>query len=363
MQLENFDYINKTDKKVCEDFLNFRNKRFVLGRNKWSKSIITLLEVIGVIDDFTDDKYYEGCKIYKMADIPKNAIVVSATMGGPKTAKNRLNKFNIKNIDYFAFYKYSNLKLELPPFIEDFKEDFIRNKSSYESVYNQLADEKSKEIFTDILNFKITLNLDFMKNYFNDIRAQYFEDGLYEMPLNPIFVDGGGYIGDTTMIFKDKVKNFKKVYLFEPMIRNMKLAKINLKEYFNIEFINSGISNFNGDVFFNEDDASSTISESGNIKIKVCSLDSTIKEKVDFIKLDIEGAEQDAVEGAKGLIKNSKPILAICIYHKAEDWHKIPKQILDIHKDYKIYLRHYMEGISETVMYFIPPSRILRNIH
>jgi FkbM family methyltransferase len=363
MYLENFDYINMIDKKLCEDFLNFKNKRFVLGRNKWSKSIISLLKVAGVIDDFTDDTHYEGYKIYKILDIPKDAIVVSATMGGPKTAKNKLNRFNIKNIDYFAFYKYSNLKLEDPPFIKGFKEDFMKNKSSYELVYNQLADKRSKEVFKDILNFKITLNLDFMKNYFNDISAQYFEDGLYEMPLNPIFVDGGGYIGDTTMIFKDKVKNFKKVYLFEPMMGNMKLAKRNLKEYSNIEFIEAGISNFNGDMFFNEDDASSSISETGNIKIKVCSLDSTIKEKVDFIKLDIEGAEQDAIEGAKALIKNSKPILAICIYHKAEDWYKVPKQILDIHKDYKIYLRHYMEGVYETVMYFIPPSRILRNIH
>jgi hypothetical protein len=79
-----------------------------------------------------------------------------------------------------------------------------------------------------------------------------------------------------------------------------------------------------------------------------------INQKVDFIKLDIEGAEQDALCGAKETIKKYTPILAICIYHKAQDWYKIPQIVLDINPNYKLYLRHYMEGIYETVMYFIP---------
>lgn len=162
------------------------------------------------------------------------------------------------------------------------------------------------------------------------------------------------------MIFIEKFKKLKKIFLFEPMIENMNVAKENLKNYSNIEFIEAGLSNFDGDVFFNEDNASSAISECGKIKVTVHSLDTIIKEKVDFIKLDIEGSDQDAIEGAKKLILDSKPILAICIYHKAEDWYKISKQILDIYNEYKIYLRHYMEGISETVMYFIPPHRVIK---
>ena len=63
---------------------------------------------------------------------------------------------------------------------------------------------------------------------------------------------------------------------------------------------------------------------------------------------------------AKVMIQNTiskyRPILAICIYHKAEDWYKIPEIILEMYGEYKIYLRHYMEGIFETVMYFIPPK-------
>jgi hypothetical protein len=85
-------------------------------------------------------------------------------------------------------------------------------------------------------------------------------------------------------------------------------------------------------------------------------IDNLIKDEVDFIKMDIEGAEQDAIEGAQNTIKNYTPLLAICIYHKAQDWYKVPQKVLEINPNYTIYLRHYMEGIYETVMYFIPKS-------
>ncbi|MDC0933867.1 FkbM family methyltransferase, partial [Arcobacteraceae bacterium] len=91
--------------------------------------------------------------------------------------------------------------------------------------------------------------------------------------------------------------------------------------------------------------------------LQIDTLDNILSDKIDFIKMDIEGAEQDAIEGASDIIKKDSPILAICIYHKAEDWYKVPQKVLNINPNYKIYLRHYMEGIFETVMYFIPKTK------
>lgn len=48
------------------------------------------------------------------------------------------------------------------------------------------------------------------------------------------------------------------------------------------------------------------------------------------------------------------PKLAICCYHKFDDLWKIPEQVLAMRDDYSIYLRHYTNGLHETVMYFIP---------
>ena len=74
----------------------------------------------------------------------------------------------------------------------------------------------------------------------------------------------------------------------------------------------------------------------------------------DFLKMDIEGAELSAINGAKNIINQYHPKLAICVYHRAADIREIFKTVLNIRADYHVYLRHYTEGIYETVMYFIP---------
>lgn len=352
------DYFNKKKQLLVEEFINnLSKKKYILGRNKWSSSVSSVLQIDGIIDDFTLENKFENLPIYKMVDIKyEDCIVLSVTMGSPKTAQIRLDKLGINNVDYFSFFKYSKLNILLPPFICDFQENYNNNKNKYDEVYENLADEKSKNIFNKIINFKKTFDLDFMMEFENNSKLQYLEDDFFVLPSNYVFIDGGGYIGDTTFNVIEKYPNYKKIYLFEPVYSNIIKAKDNLKKYKNIEYIEAGLTNFEGDICFEEDDSSSSISQIGNSKIKVNYIDNIISEDVDFIKFDIEGSELDALNGAKNLISKYRPILAICIYHKAEDWYKIPEIILEMYGEYKIYLRHYMEGIFETVMYFIPPK-------
>ncbi len=76
--------------------------------------------------------------------------------------------------------------------------------------------------------------------------------------------------------------------------------------------------------------------------------------KITFVKIDIEGAEGLAIEGMTRHILDEHPKLAISVYHKADDFWKIPEQILTIRDDYELYMRHYTEGTDETVMFFMP---------
>lgn len=85
--------------------------------------------------------------------------------------------------------------------------------------------------------------------------------------------------------------------------------------------------------------------------MEVDALDNLVKEKVTFIKLDIEGAEKEALEGAAGIIRRDRPRLAVCIYHKPEDILAIPEIILRMREDYRFYLRQYSIGFAETVLY------------
>ena len=359
-----FSYVNKKDKELTELFISSSSvKKYILGINKFTKSVLKYIEVDGLIDDFTRVQSSRKKEILKIDEVPKDAIILSVSTGSPLEVKNKLDELEFRNFNYLAFYKYSNLKLEAPPFITDFEDDFKENKKMYEEVYNLLEDDISKEVFEKVINFKITFDFDFMQGFTNNHKEQYFlkesdkhkDKVLIPKIKNIKFVDGGGYVGDTLPQIISNFPDFEKIYLIEPNELHINIAKREFGDIKNIEFINCGL----GKIVSNTNSSEQSLSNQNNCEhdyqgVNINTLDNIIKEKVDFIKLDIEGAEQDAIEGAKNTIKKYNPILAICIYHKAQDWYKVPQMVLKINSNYKIYIRHYMEGIFETVMYFIP---------
>ena len=69
--------------------------------------------------------------------------------------------------------------------------------------------------------------------------------------------------------------------------------------------------------------------------------------------MDIEGAEKEALIGCEQIIKAQKPKLAISIYHKPEDIIEIPELILSYCDSYRLFLRHYTFGITDTILYAV----------
>ena len=349
-----FNYVNEKDKELVKLFIESKKiKKYILGINKFTKSVLKHIEVDGIIDDFTRVQSSRKKDILKIEDVPYDALILWTASGSPLEVKNRLNDMGFKNFSYLSFYRYSSFDLAQPPFIMDFKDDFQNNKDRYSEVYNLLEDKRSKEIFEKVINFKISFDYNFMDGFINDFDKQYFESDIVPPIKNIVFLDGGGYVGDTTPNIIKNYPDFKKIYLIEPNELHINIAKRDFGEVKNIEFINCGLSNKKVTTTSDSQSLQNNCDHHYQAQI-VDTIDNICKDKIDFIKLDIEGAEQDAIDGAIDTIKKYKPVLAICIYHKAEDWYKIPQKVLDINKDYKIYLRHYMEGIYETVMYFIP---------
>ena len=312
------------------------------------------MEVDGIIDDFTRVQRSRKKEILDIKDVPKDALILWTATGSPLSVKQKLDSMGFLHISYLALLKYSSLDLAPSPFMDDFEDDFKKNHNKYLQTYNLLKDKKSKEIFTKIINFKISYDYAFMEGFTNNHTEQYFDKELIPNIKNICFVDGGGYVGDTTSEVITNFPDFKKIYLIEPISENIRIAKRELGHFRNIEFLICGVSNKKETLYFNEEKSFSTLYGKGTQSVQVDTIDNLINEKVDYIKLDIEGAEQDAIDGAKETIKQYKPILAICIYHKAEDWYKIPQKVLAVESAYDIYLRHYMEGIFESVMYFLP---------
>lgn len=96
----------------------------------------------------------------------------------------------------------------------------------------------------------------------------------------------------------------------------------------------------------------------GDTEVKMAAIDDVVgDEPVTFIKMDIEGAEVDALKGAQNTIRRNRPVLAICIYHRPGDPVEIPVLINTLAPGYEFYVRHYSSYVFETVLFAVPPER------
>lgn len=197
-------------------------------------------------------------------------------------------------------------------------------------------------------------------------QEQYFErSGLFEFEEEEVFVDGGCFDLETTRIFQEMMekegKTCRKVYAFEPDRDNYLTCKKKIESngWHHVNLVNAGLwSEETYAKLENTGTAGAHIVEAGREEIdhvRVVSLDSFVdgKDKVSFIKLDIEGAELEALQGAKRIIMEHKPKLAVCLYHKKEDYWRIPYFLKKLVPEYKLYIRHYSNYSAETVLYAV----------
>jgi FkbM family methyltransferase len=142
--------------------------------------------------------------------------------------------------------------------------------------------------------------------------------------------------------------------LLEPDVNNYEKLLLNIPNADNIKCLNLGAWDKKDTLHFNTDGTSSGISESGDYSIDVDAIDNLAGDgRVDFIKMDIEGSELNALHGAENTIRKYKPILAICVYHKKNDLLTIPKYIYSLCPEYKFYLRAHSKYSQELVLYAV----------
>lgn len=128
----------------------------------------------------------------------------------------------------------------------------------------------------------------------------------------------------------------------------------------NVICINKGVWNKKDILRFqNFGSGSGCINDQGSEEIQTDTIDSILENnKVDFIKMDIEGSEYEALLGSYQTIQKYKPSLAISIYHKQDDFIKIPLLIKSLNSDYKLYFRQYRKlSVQETVCYAISKNK------
>ncbi len=216
-----------------------------------------------------------------------------------------------------------------------------------------LCDDMSIKTLDNIIKFRKNQDIRLLKEV--NIDNQYFQKDLLPPWEEEVLVDGGAYTGDTIYSFmdnyiNDNTKSFR-IYAWEPEANNRRQLQKNCVGR-NVTIVPYGMWKDKNVLKFCEAAGSSCIEEHGIKDIEVNSIDNVHGgKKITFIKMDIEGAEIEALEGAKNTIISQHPKLAICIYHKPEHLYEIPLFIHDLVPEYKLYIRHHSDTISETVLY------------
>lgn len=340
----------------AKDLAPYAGRVYAMGRNDETLSLMAEIELAGLVDDFTGDTSWSGLPIIRSDQLPRDALVVNcSTSISPVSVDRRLRSLaDVECVAFASLCRDPQGAIKLPLFVREAREDLTRNRTRYASLFERLRDPDSRAIFNKLMSYRLTGDYGFMADFSVRMADQYFEDFL-PVPTNATFADCGGFDGDTTEQFVLRYPDFGKVFLFEPAPKNLQKAKVRLRSVRDVEFIPLGLSDVRGTLYFDPNSGSaSSVSTSGSSSIEVTTLDAAVCEPLSFIKMDLEGWEIKALKGAEGHIGDSRPILAIAVYHSVADFWRVPDYVLAIRDDYDIAVRHYTEGWSETVMYFIP---------
>ncbi|MBQ9301571.1 FkbM family methyltransferase [Butyrivibrio sp.] len=188
-------------------------------------------------------------------------------------------------------------------------------------------------------------------------RMQYFDLEQLRLGSEEVYVDVGGFNGDTALRFNQVVGGrYKHIYVFEPNRQLFQATKENLQELHDCKVFNNAVWSKRCSLELLEAGEGTRVSEnsSAGCEIQAVSIDEVICEEIaSFIKMDIEGSEYEALKGAIQTITNYKPKLAISVYHKRDDIWEIPKLLLKLNPDYRFYLRIYSFTGNDTVLYAI----------
>jgi FkbM family methyltransferase len=342
-------------RRFCSEFLAAGGPpKYVFGRNVYGAAIAARVDLAGFVDDFTTDAWFHDRPVVKSTDLPKDALVLVASGGRPLTVRRQLRALGLRNLDYFAFHRHSGLALTDIYFNEGFAAEFAAHQDRYGAILDRLADAESKDVFRRLVSFRVKADLDLLEGFTAREDKQYFEPFLNLKRDGEVFADVGGYDGFTASEFIRLCPNYGAVHVFEPEPDNHAKCQARVGHLPRVTVHRLGLSDARQSFFFDPQGSASRISEQGQVRIDVDRLDDVVNGPVSFIKMDIEGAEATALDGARRTIMAHHPRLAIAAYHGAGPLWRLPGQVFNIRDDYQLRLRHYTESIYETVMFFLP---------
>ena len=308
------------------------------------------LNPVGFIDDtpHLQGTSVDGLAVFTL-DVLKTATpatLVVVSMFSPSHSflrtKSRLEKFNCRTVPLHTALLICGAEA-LPFNFLDTPRHYFRARASLLALRDRLVDRSALERLWRFLVFAIT----FDEKYFPVFDTERFHN--VATTNRTIFVDGGAFDGDTIRTFRAACSDrFECIHAFEPDQSNF----VRLSEYVNAlpTGLKERIRLYNLGLWQNADELSyvstgspaSRLSQSGTNRIRVCALDDICLETGRYmVKLDVEGAEEQAVLGMRRLIRDQSPYMEVAVYHKPSDLYRLPELILSLNDRYRFDFRAF----------------------
>jgi FkbM family methyltransferase len=283
---------------------------------------------------------------------PSQAPLMSALLAQLR----RLNCFAVP----FPVLFWRHPETLLPYFFWDSPKNLIEQRADISAAFELLSDDEARNVYVAQLRLRLLAD-------FDSIGAplagdQYFP-GLFSLSADECFVDCGSFTGDTIQSFISQTSDaFRRVIAFEadgavlPTLQNF-VDELGPRVILRRAAVgaHNGVVRFDGNGI-----GGGCIATDSGTEVPCVRLDDTLgRERVSFIKMDIEGAELQALEGAHRIIWRDRPVLAICGYHKPDHLWRVLASLRTLAPDSKLYLRSHCSDGLDTVCYAVPPERQL----
>lgn len=344
-----------TEKTDCWDWLKSTELPvFIYGMGDGALKIMSVFQRYGIplagffaSDEFVRGHTFQGHLVHTLSQIEAlidDFVIVLAFAAGYKSLYDRINEIAKRHtllapdVPVAANAALAGEGLFTYAYC-------LENAEKIQAVYDMLADEKSRQTYADVLNFKISGKIEYLNNCTSPKEEIY--GNIIPLGDGEVFADLGAYNGDTAAEFIEACescgKNFRHIYAFEPNPKNFRKLTKNLPDSEKITLFNAAAGRENGTVKIsaNEGRMSRENGSGKTVEIPVLAVDEAVPENVTVLKLDVEGGEREAILGAKRHIAGGAKILC-SLYHRNEDMFDLPLLIKSINPELKFYVRHQL---------------------
>lgn len=329
---ESWDRLRKTDKPVCIYGMGDACERILEQFDKRSIKC----SAIFASDDFVRGQDFCGYKIERLSELEKRygELCVCPAFGSDRPGVMRkIKTLALRHELIFPDLPVTGDRLFSKP-------EFIGRFGEFEKAFQLLCDDRSKECFKRLFEFKITGDINAINKAFCDSDKEI--KSLADFSEAEVFADLGAYDGDTALKFIEAAGGkFERIYAFEPDIRSFRKLVKRLSGFDGISFINACAWKENTVLKFSQNSGrQSKITGSGSAAAAK-TLDSAVNGgKCGMIKYDVEGAEREAIAGSQKTIEKNRPVLIVSAYHRAFDAIEL---ILLIHKLFPFYRLYFRQ--------------------